>query len=382
MKRRALALLAGILLLGLMPASASALPPTTLDQSNGTEANYTLGSGNVLNLAQTFVAGKTGMMYEADLWMAGGLTATLELHDVSGGKPGTSILATATAKEPNGGGGWTQFVFTSPYGVTAGTEYALVFDTVTGGTVYGSSDTYPAGQAWILNSGSWGSITGLGSVPSDRPDWAFRTYVDTVGVDLEWDKTQIVGGQNTTLTLTATVTYTYGAVPTTYGAVPTSYTLFVGVIPTWFVPGSITCPASIPSGNCTLAALQGKGIIFSRSDGYETQTVTVTGTASPAASDDGTTGIATGGGCLVYPAEDRVNPNGRALGPNCADPNAAVDVVAAGTTPAPTRTPPPTSTGAEAAPDGPAGAILFLPMALLAFFGGALALVYRRRQVL
>ena len=105
MKRRALALLAGILLLGLMPASASALPPTTLDQSNGTEANYTLGSGNVLNLAQTFVAGKTGMMYEADLWMAGGLTATLELHDVSGGKPGTSILATATAKEPNGGGG-------------------------------------------------------------------------------------------------------------------------------------------------------------------------------------------------------------------------------------------------------------------------------------
>ena len=164
--------------------------------------------------------------------------------------------------------------------MTAGTEYALVFDTVTGGTVYGSSDTYPAGQAWILNSGSWGSITGLGSVPSDRPDWAFRTYVDTVGVDLEWDKTQIVGGQNTTLTLTATVTYTYGAVPTTYGAVPTSYTLFVGVIPTWFVPGSITCPASIPSGNCTLAALQGKGIIFSRSDGYETQTVTVTGTAS------------------------------------------------------------------------------------------------------
>ena len=53
-------------------------------------------------------------------------------------------------------------------------------------------------------------------------------------------------------------------------------------------------------------------------------------------------------------------------------------------TPTPTSsraaTPPPTSTGVGPASDGPAGTILFLPVALVAFFGSLLLLVIRQRR--
>jgi hypothetical protein len=51
-------------------------------------------------------------------------------------------------------------------------------------------------------------------------------------------------------------------------------------------------------------------------------------------------------------------------------------------TPTPSRaaTPPPTSTGVGPASDGPAGTILFLPVALVAFFGSLLLLVLRQRR--
>lgn len=371
MKNRALALLAGILLLGLMPASASALPPTTLDQSNGTEAGYTLGSGNTPNLAQTFVAGKTGTMYGADLWMAGGQTVTLELHDVSGGKPGTTVLASTTATEPGGAGGWTHFIFSSPVDVVAGTQYALVFDTSSAGTVYGSSNTYAGGQAWIVN-GSWTSITGLSGTPSDRPDWAFRTYVDTVGVALAPDKPQIIGGQTTTLTFAATITYTYGSSVQTidFGMISSS-------LPTWFTPTGVTCPASVLPADCTVTNL-GHGIPIPVGAGYDVITVTVTGTATPAVTDNGTTGRAYIGGCEYYQGmAGTVQPNATQ---NCTVPSAGVAVVAALSTPHPTA--PPTSTGVDDTSSGPAGAILYLPVALLGFFGGVLLLVTRRRRVL
>jgi YVTN family beta-propeller protein len=51
-------------------------------------------------------------------------------------------------------------------------------------------------------------------------------------------------------------------------------------------------------------------------------------------------------------------------------------------TPLPSRvaTPPPTSTGVGPASDGPTGTILFLPVALVAFFGSLLLLVIRQRR--
>ena len=371
MKRRALALLAGILLLGLLPGSASAITPTPLDQSNAMEANHTLGSGNTLDLAQTFQAGKTGMMTEADLWMDGGQSVNLELHDVSGGQPGTNVLASAIATEPGGAGGWTHFVFSNPYGVTAGTEYALVFDTSSAGAVYGSSNTYLNGQAWILSSGSWVSV----AAPSfpDRPDWAFRTYVDTVAVDLHWDKAQILGGHGTTLTLTIAATFTYGAQLQ-------SYNMGVVSLPSWFTPTVFTCPASVPLANCNLTALMTTGVTFAPASGYETQTVTMTGTASPAAGDIGTPGVGEAGACMEYRVLTAGQFNPSAGPPNCSIPTASVDVVSVLPSPSLRVTAPPTNAGAEPASSGPDGAVPLLPIALLAFFGGALVMVSRRRR--
>jgi hypothetical protein len=61
-----------------------------------------------------------------------------------------------------------------------------------------------------------------------------------------------------------------------------------------------------------------------------------------------------------------------------------VDAAAATPTPTPTpsqaATPPPTSTGVGPASDGRAGTILFLPVALVAFFGSLLLLVIRQRR--
>jgi hypothetical protein len=63
MKRRGLALCAGLLLLGLLPGSALAL--ATVDQKNETANHDTSTSG--IRLAQTFKAGHTGSMTGVDL---------------------------------------------------------------------------------------------------------------------------------------------------------------------------------------------------------------------------------------------------------------------------------------------------------------------------
>jgi hypothetical protein len=100
----------------------------------------------------------------------------------------------------------------------------------------------------------------------------------------------------------------------------------------------------------------------------------VTGTADPAASDVGTPGLAGADACVRYP--ETVNTI-------CGDGTASVSVLAAAATPAPTKaaTPPPTSTDPGSASDNTGGIIWFLPFALVAFLGGLLVLVDRRRQI-
>jgi hypothetical protein len=177
MRRRALALLSGILLLGLVPGSTLATVATK-DQSY-TSVPESLGAGSI-NLAQTFTAGITGSLMSVDLWMNGDgahpITVTIE--STSGGLPTGTVLATSeSGTPPTGSGGWTSFSFSAPYSQTALTTYAIVFETGGDNAVWGS---YVSGssteQALAWDGSHWGAVAAGGS--SYYGDFAFETWVE------------------------------------------------------------------------------------------------------------------------------------------------------------------------------------------------------------
>ena len=399
MKRQALALCAGLLLLGLLPGSALATTtPSYLDQSN-----TVLNSTATGELAQTFTAGHSGLLSRVDLWLAslndpagGSLSVSIYPTDGSGTPvtTGTALATSASASVAYNAvtGAWIPFTFGSPYSVTAGTMYAIVFNAGGGANVWATysqnSDAYTRGAAWGNGGSSW---TSLQTPPVD--DFAFRTYLeDTATANLAWDKTSITAGTSTQLTLTGTLTYIYGGEAIGYSAVLDS-------LPAWYDPATITITCSWAPG-CTLVGLE-SGYMIGDTSGGATLTFTLVGTASPLAADIPTPGTASGGGCLRYPSPNvLVQPNDGA--PGCAEDTASVQVVAPTPTPAPPTpssvsslqaataaptaaptkapTPPPTSTGAGPSSDNTGSTIWFLPFALVASIGGLLLLVDRRRQ--
>jgi hypothetical protein len=171
MKRYVLALVAGILLLVLVPGSATALVPGDLDQHSNLVPN---SLGSVADQAQTFTAGRTGSLDDVELYLNGSGTITVTIQSVSGGLPDGTVLATATAA-PAGAAGWVDFAFASPASVTSGVMYAIVFNTgpdaAVWGTAAGDPDNYSSGQA-LRNNGIWGANPFIG-------DFGFATYVST-----------------------------------------------------------------------------------------------------------------------------------------------------------------------------------------------------------
>jgi hypothetical protein len=312
----------------------------------------------------------------------------------SGGLPDGTDKVTSSASVPVTDG-WIHFSFWSPLSVTAGTLYAIVFSGVST-VAYASLDTYPGGQGLLL-SGSWTPFS------SPAIDFAFRTYVDTVTVDLQWDKPQITAGARTPLTLTATMNFFNGVEASSYFAV-------VGDLPSWYTVTGVTCPAQISPADCTAANLE-SGFRLSTFGTGATLTFTLVGTASPDAAAAGTSGSADGAGCLGYEVAEDVRPNAPTAA-GCANGSASVQVVAAEASPTPFQsiqgatavpsvaatptpfqsiqgatavpsvaaTPPPTSTGVGPASDDPGNTIWFLPIALVALFGGLLFLVSRQRR--
>jgi hypothetical protein len=211
--------------------------------------------------------------------------------------------------------------------------YAIVFNTGDSGAWYGSTNTYPGGQAFFL-SPPW-------TAEADPADFAFRTYVDTVGTQLLWDKAQITAGTSTPLTLTATMTYVNGVEASHYGA-------FLGPpVPTWFTPTGITCSDTanvIVQADCTLANFEsGFGNLIPAWALGDIMTFTVTGTAAPTSSDVGTPGTAMANACIDYLALTF-----------CGDATATVDVIAAAATPTPTPAATPTPTPAATPTPTPA----------------------------
>jgi hypothetical protein len=381
MKRPVFALFASLLLLGLMPGATLAIAtPTYLDQSNTGLARNTAGE-----LAQTFTAGQSGQLTRVALSLTslnnpGGGSLSVAIFPTDGsGTPVTTGTPLATSDSPTvpynpSTSALITFSFGSPYGVTAGTMYAIVFHSSAGANVwaFGSdTDTYSRGAAWRNDGPSWTTST-------SPYDFAFNTYLaESVTTTVVWDKSQVTAGTGTALKLTVTIAFGNGAEAG-------NYIVLLGDLPSWYVnptPPTIVCSWDA----CALTTIQGvSGITVSASNPGATLTVTLQGMATPGAADIGTPGAAHGNGCIVV-SETSL----------CSDGTASVQVVAApAATPAPTPaptptptpsptkspTPPPTSTGVGSAPDNTGGTIWFLPFALFAFFGGLLVLVDRRRR--
>src|ERR1035437_3579597 len=92
MKRRALAICASLLLVGLVPGSTLAISTSNLDQWNNPAAGLGHFASGAVNLAQTFTAGGYGLLSGVDLYLSlgggGGLSASIEATD-SGLPPGS-----------------------------------------------------------------------------------------------------------------------------------------------------------------------------------------------------------------------------------------------------------------------------------------------------
>ena len=356
MKRSALALGAGFLLLGLMPGSTMAFA-SNLDLSNPVDVTHHTSA--TVDLAQTFTADKSGMLSRVDLYLGGaGATVAMNIKHVDvntgmpTGSPIESTLATTTTTP-----GWVEFSFdNAPQAIFSGLKYAIIFNLVSdSNAAYGSAGT--AGGGLALWNNPWAALP-------DPTEFAFTTYVDTVTPTLAWNKTTIPPEVSTTVTLTETMTFNNGTQAKVYDA-------FLDVWPLWFTPTGITCSPQIT--NCTLGNYQSAGVVAPGVDGGETLTIVLTGTALPHNADVGTPGVAAAFACLEYPVKQTVvHPD--AIDPSCPSVLASIGVGV----PAPTA--PPTSTSGAPASGGSDNAIWYLPTSLIVIFGGIILINVKRRK--
>ena len=157
----------------------------TLDQQQtdgSSSPPYTLGSIN--SLAQTFTAGIRGGVDQVDLYLgdggSGAAPLSVEIRDVSGGAPGSTVLASHSvpASSVPPGPGFVSINFATPASVVAGAQYAIVAYSAEASQYYGWSGSstvnpYAGGAAFYSATsppGAWTPITGM-------PDLAFKTYV-------------------------------------------------------------------------------------------------------------------------------------------------------------------------------------------------------------
>jgi hypothetical protein len=152
-------------------------------------------------LAQTFTVGFTGQLKVIEIWLwhepsaPSEVSLTLELRDTADGKPGTTLLGTATilgvAVPENGAYIWVEFPAPIPVVKDQVLAYVLKSSQAWGmGTLYGTSafypDPYTGGGAFDSQDGMvWNPSLAAGD-PQDR---VFRTRVDpyvpvNVGVSL------------------------------------------------------------------------------------------------------------------------------------------------------------------------------------------------------
>jgi hypothetical protein len=185
MRGRTLGFLAGAVWAVLALAPGAAFADTLDQQQPGGSGDVRVYSGE--SLAQTFKAGLTGPLDRVEL-LLGALDSppdaalTVEVRDVSGGSPGTTVLASASVAPSavSATDAWVPITFGTAPPVTAGTQYSIV--------VYSSVDTshsyfwaidfpdpYPAGASFYQTVSPPNSTW---TVPALGGDQAFKTYVN------------------------------------------------------------------------------------------------------------------------------------------------------------------------------------------------------------
>jgi hypothetical protein len=170
MKRVALAMAAGVVLLAALPGLSLAVPPGTLDQSQDTVTN---SIGSEADVYQTFTVGQTGTLTGVQVWMNGNgeSTATVGIQATTSGDPSLTDLATVSAAPPPTAA-FVDFILPTGLAVTAGDVLAIRINCGSSTAAWGSAtNTYASGQALEINGG-WVNPTGI-------LDFTFRTYVLT-----------------------------------------------------------------------------------------------------------------------------------------------------------------------------------------------------------
>jgi hypothetical protein len=168
MRRVAVSVAAGFLLLTALPASSLADPPGTLDQSQ-TAGTATIGT--TADVYQTFTVGVTGTLTGVQIYMNGGATATatVAIQATAGGNPTLTDLVSVSAAVP-AADGLVDFTFAAGVPVTAGDVLAIRINTGAETAAWGSAtDVYAGGQAMWLNGG-WQAVPGIA-------DFRFQTFV-------------------------------------------------------------------------------------------------------------------------------------------------------------------------------------------------------------
>ena len=182
LRRRAsaIAVVAVAACLLLAPGTAAA---GTLDQQQLDDSGIIVLAHSTSSIAQTFTAGLSGGLDQADLNLAtsGSPSADLnvQIRDASGTGPGNQVLASNSipASGVPGSHAFVQVGFNPPAPVVAGQQYAIVVYSATAfpnsyGWYGSAADPYPSGSAFTNGvsppSGSWNSRS---------DDRAFRTFV-------------------------------------------------------------------------------------------------------------------------------------------------------------------------------------------------------------
>jgi hypothetical protein len=167
----------------LVPGTALA---DTLDQQQPTGGSD-VRVQSTESLAQTFTAGLTGSLDRVEL-LAGAPDSvpdapmTVEIRNVSGGSPGTTVLAAGSVPPSavSSTDAWVPVTFGTATPVVAGTQYSIVaYSSVDNTHSYfwaiDFPDPYPGGatfyQIFSPPSSTW-TLSGLGG------DQAFKTYVE------------------------------------------------------------------------------------------------------------------------------------------------------------------------------------------------------------
>jgi len=152
-------------------AVAYATPTGTLDQQQTDTSGALFFGAGVVNtsVAQTFTAGLSGVLDQVDLHLSATETATVAIRAVdSTGAPGSTVLASTSIAAVTAAT-WVEATFSSPATVVAGTKYAIVVSSA-GNVIWhaGSSEVYPAGDAYFSVTGTWYGA---------EADAALKTYV-------------------------------------------------------------------------------------------------------------------------------------------------------------------------------------------------------------